>query len=106
MILDEPLARLDPELMRALARDLRRAAAGRTCLALTHAPDILNTDVTLFLVEGRLDEAGSHDELMRRNPRCAALVSRAPATEALSTTPQSSVSPRGEMRKAASCGQA
>ncbi|MFD8006441.1 ABC transporter ATP-binding protein [Streptomyces mirabilis] len=65
LVLDEPTAGLDSIAARRVVQPLRRLMAGRTTIMITHdlslAPD---ADRILVVDDGRLVEAGTHDELM------------------------------------------
>ncbi|MFD9322242.1 ABC transporter ATP-binding protein [Streptomyces sp. NPDC060053] len=67
LVLDEPTAGLDSVAARQIVQPLRRLMSGRTTLMITHdlsfAPD---ADRILVVDEGRLLDAGTHDELMAR----------------------------------------
>jgi ATP-binding cassette, subfamily B, bacterial len=55
LLLDEPLAGLDPEARSLVARAIRRIAAGRTALAVSHGTDEeLDPDLIVRLADGRL----------------------------------------------------
>ncbi|MFI6563043.1 ABC transporter ATP-binding protein [Streptomyces sp. NPDC050534] len=65
LVLDEPTAGLDAVAARQVVQPLRRLAAGRTTIMITHdlslAPD---ADRILVVDNGRLVEAGTHRELL------------------------------------------
>ncbi|MEU1192121.1 ABC transporter ATP-binding protein [Streptomyces sp. NPDC005859] len=67
LVLDEPTAGLDSVAARQIVQPLRRLMSGRTTIMITHdlslAPD---ADRILVVDEGRLLDAGTHDELMTR----------------------------------------
>lgn len=55
LLLDEPLAGLDPEAAATVARAVRRVASGRTALVISHGDvDALEPDILLHLEAGRL----------------------------------------------------
>jgi ABC-type multidrug transport system fused ATPase/permease subunit len=67
LLLDEATSALDPRTERLIADTLDRVSAGRTTIAVTHRlTSITNYDRIFVLVQGRLVEAGTHDELVRR----------------------------------------
>ncbi|MDR6974550.1 ATP-binding cassette subfamily B protein [Streptomyces sp. 3330] len=67
LVLDEPTAGLDSVAARQIVQPLRRLMSGRTTIMITHdlslAPD---ADRILVVDDGRLLDAGTHDELMAR----------------------------------------
>lgn len=74
MILDEPTANLDVTAEAALFRQFRQLAAGRTTLLISHRfSTVAMADRILVIDEGRIVENGSHQELLARNGRYAAL---------------------------------
>ena len=65
LILDEATSALDNETERLVQEALERATTGRTTLAVAHRlSTIHNADVIFGLVDGRLTESGTHDELL------------------------------------------
>jgi ATP-binding cassette subfamily B protein len=65
LLLDEPEVGLPQAMAEQLLRDVRAAAKGRTCLMVTHRPDLLEADEVVFLSGGRVIARGTHDELAR-----------------------------------------
>jgi ABC-type transport system involved in cytochrome bd biosynthesis fused ATPase/permease subunit len=65
LLLDEPEAGLPQATAERLLADLRAAVRGRTCLLVTHRPDLLQADEVVFLEEGRVAARGTHEELER-----------------------------------------
>ncbi|MBI4914651.1 MAG: ABC transporter ATP-binding protein [Acidobacteria bacterium] len=65
LLLDEPEVGLPQAMAEQLLKDVRAAASGRTCLMVTHRPDLLEADEVVFLSGGRVAARGTHDELAR-----------------------------------------
>mgnify|MGYP003372596054 FL=1 len=67
LLLDEATSALDPATERQINDTLRRIAVGRTVIAVTHRlASITDYDSILVVVDGRLAERGTHDQLIRR----------------------------------------
>jgi ATP-binding cassette, subfamily B, bacterial len=67
MILDEPVASLDPEGERAVFELFAQMNQAKIILFTTHRYDSIPRDTTIVvLVDGRIAEVGTHDELVRR----------------------------------------
>jgi ATP-binding cassette subfamily B protein len=74
VIWDEPAAPLDAKAEYTVYESLRKLAADRTVILITHRlASIRNADRILFLECGSLVEQGTHDELLRMNGRYAEL---------------------------------
>jgi ABC-type multidrug transport system fused ATPase/permease subunit len=74
VIWDEPTAPLDAKAEYAVYESLRKLAAGRTVILITHRlASVRNADRILFLEQGRLIEQGCHEELLSLNGRYAEL---------------------------------
>ena len=65
IFIDELEAGLPQADAQALLRDVRAATAGKTCLMVTHRPDLLAADRVAFMHEGSIFKIGSHEELER-----------------------------------------
>jgi ATP-binding cassette subfamily B protein len=66
VILDEATAHLDSESEAAVQTALANALAGRTSLVIAHRlSTIRNADVILVLDEGRIQQRGTHEQLLR-----------------------------------------
>ncbi|KQX83387.1 ABC transporter ATP-binding protein [Streptomyces sp. Root1310] len=67
LVLDEPTAGLDSVAARQIVQPLRRLMSGRTTIMITHDLSLArDADRILVVDEGRLLDAGTHDELMTR----------------------------------------
>lgn len=67
LVLDEPTASLDAETELAVMRNLAAWGRGRAVFIVTHRlSTIRRADHIVYLQEGRVLEAGSHDDLMAR----------------------------------------
>jgi ABC-type bacteriocin/lantibiotic exporter with double-glycine peptidase domain len=78
-IFDEPGSGLDPRTMGEIARALSprsRVLAGRTCMIITHDPDVFETSFNIFMLNGTVADIGPHAELLQRNAAYANLVGR------------------------------
>jgi ATP-binding cassette subfamily B protein len=77
LILDEPTTALDEENEHAVLQALERLARGRTTFLIAHDLHLAaSADLILYLEHGRVIESGTHDDLMERNGRYAALFRR------------------------------
>ena len=78
LILDEATSALDIQTERAIADTLLDMRLTRTVIVIAHRLDtIRRCDRLFFLADGRLQAAGSYDELLNSNARFAALVGEA-----------------------------
>ena len=67
LILDEPTAALDPQTEQTLLNSLRRAAENRLVVVIAHRlSTIRQADQIVFIEDGRVQEIGTHDELIAR----------------------------------------
>jgi ATP-binding cassette, subfamily B, bacterial len=87
LVLDEATSALDTETERALQDALDRLAAGRTTIAIAHRlSTVRDADQIAVLDRGRLVERGTHEELLERGGRYAALAAAAGDGDELVTT--------------------
>jgi ATP-binding cassette subfamily B protein len=67
LILDEPTSAMDPWAEADWLSRFRRLAEGRTTLIITHRFTTARiADEIAVMVDGRVSEMGTHDELVRR----------------------------------------
>eukprot|EP00057_Strongylocentrotus_purpuratus_P010880 XP_011665354.1 PREDICTED: ATP-binding cassette sub-family B member 8, mitochondrial-like [Strongylocentrotus purpuratus] len=77
LILDEATSALDAEAERLVQETINAVSKGRTVLIIAHRlSTIQNADVIAVLSDGRIQEIGSHVELMKRKGMYADLVQR------------------------------
>lgn len=68
LLLDDPTAAVDAQTEQEILAAIDRAMRGRTSIIVTHRPAVLKrADVVLVMEEGRIVEAGSHEQLSQRN---------------------------------------
>jgi ATP-binding cassette subfamily B protein len=66
IILDEATSHLDTETERVIQETLHTALAGRTVVLVAHRPrTIREADYVFVLSRGRIEQSGTHDELLR-----------------------------------------
>lgn len=76
LVLDDPFAALDQKTEETILANLRRDYSDRTILLISHRLRLFHTlDQVLFVADGKV-EVGSHEELMKKEPRYRALVEK------------------------------
>lgn len=77
LILDEPTSNLDKENRHAVLQALDRIGTGRTTIMITHElTEIEHADVILHIEHGKLEESGTHTELMASGGSYAKLLKK------------------------------
>jgi ATP-binding cassette, subfamily B, bacterial len=90
LVLDEPTAALDAVSARDLIAPMRRLAAGRTTLLVTHDPRLaVAADEIVLLSGGQVAERGTHESLLSRDGLYARLYRAATPVRARTSGPVS-----------------
>ena len=77
LVLDEATSALDVQTERAVEEALELLAEGRTTLVIAHRlSTVRGADQIVVLDDGAVAERGTHDELLARGGRYAAMVAR------------------------------
>jgi len=78
LVLDDPLSALDVHTEAPVEKALRPILADRTALVVVHRPStIALADRAALIEDGRIEATGSHHDLLRTEPRYAAILSQA-----------------------------
>jgi ABC-type multidrug transport system fused ATPase/permease subunit len=74
LVLDEAMALIDPRAARHLEHSLSAVLEGRTVIAIAHRLHTAHdADRVCVVIDGRIAELGTHDELVALNGEYAAL---------------------------------
>lgn len=88
LVLDEPTSAVDSHTEARIAEGIRSLRAGRTTVVLTSSPLLLDrADRVVLVREGEAAAVGTHRELLMREPRYRAVVTREVVTREPDDTP-------------------
>ncbi len=76
ILIDELEAGLPQAQAESLLASVRKATAGKTCLMVTHRPDLLDADRVAFLLDGTIAAQGRHDDLVAAHDAYRSLLSK------------------------------
>ncbi|GGX72052.1 ABC transporter transmembrane domain-containing protein [Streptomyces anandii] len=77
LVLDEPTSAVDSHTEARIAGGLRGLRAGRTTVVFTSSPLLLDrADRVVLIHEGRVEAVGTHQDLVRTDPRYRSVVTR------------------------------
>ena len=84
LLLDEATSALDSETEKEIQESFREMGKGRTVIAIAHRlSTIVDSDLIVVLENGKIVEQGTHDELLRKENRYAAMWHRQQAEDSM-----------------------